>query len=675
MSLPTPDSLRGFRAVSFDIFDTLVVRPFLAPTDVFALLQPLVDQAVAGRRLDFKDLRVRAEATARRLAWEREGRVEIRLEEIYRVLADDLDEGLLARLAEEELALEQRIARPRSEVVALFNALKAQGTRIVLASDMYLPRACVEGILAGCGICGHERLFLSSDDYRTKASGGMYEDMLGRLGLSPGALCHIGDNPDSDKRVPEERGIRAFLIPKVAGSADRLTLASHAQRAAGSGAGADFWRSFLHGARLADAGAEGRGSYWEDLGFALVGPLVLGFARFIREHCAREGIRRIYFLARDGLIVRTLYDTLFTGEGTRTHYLLASRRCVNFAGIHQVDDEALGFLCSGTTRLRAADFLRRIGLDAEDPHVRGPLSELFPDPREVVNDGEQYARLRELFRRLEARISADARRERESYLDYLDSEGLGREDAAVVDIGWHGSLQQSLVNLLHREGRLQARIHGLYLGTYTHAKRSCQAGELTLRGWLFDYGEPVDRVELFRECIEVIELLLAAPELGIVSVERRGKGFAARRDDSPGEAHRLAVSRGIHAGVARFARAVQALGTGADRLAPVEGYVLGMVESLLRDPAGADIAAFGSVRHAEGFGVAEYRPLIATPPWHTDMRSLYRMQAEAFWPRAFVAGLSGFQKAQLDAYTRVRPLLVSVKRALLQGRLAGQREQ
>ena len=60
------------RAVSFDIFDTAITRPFFEPHDLFLLVERIVNRKAKTARL-FADMRIDAERLARERAWNTEG--------------------------------------------------------------------------------------------------------------------------------------------------------------------------------------------------------------------------------------------------------------------------------------------------------------------------------------------------------------------------------------------------------------------------------------------------------------------------------------------------------------------------------------------------------------------------------------------------------------------------
>src|SRR5579872_4604859 len=138
----TTDSLRkaiswpGIKVVSFDIFDTLVFRCLTDPADIFDLMQPQVE-SLAGRTVDFRKLRLKADAYLRDKLLPGN---DVGLADIYQRIGEQLElspaDADSLRLL--ELRLETAFARPRPALVAAMKLARDKGKRVILVSDTYL---------------------------------------------------------------------------------------------------------------------------------------------------------------------------------------------------------------------------------------------------------------------------------------------------------------------------------------------------------------------------------------------------------------------------------------------------------------------------------------------------------------------------------------------------------
>ena len=323
---------KQIKAVSFDIFDTLLLRPFYTPTDIFELLDARVT-ALLGTidRIDFKKHRMEAEHIARR-RFTQEGREDVVLDEIYQVLGEllKLPRKQTDQVKAWEVELERRFCCPRKFAQELFHQAIVAGKRVIIASDMYLPLEVVETLLDKNGYQGYEKLYLSSDLGLTKATGNMYAHIAKDLHLEPKHILHIGDNETADVRRAKEQGWQAIHLPKCT---DMLMNA-----VSGNYGGEIFQKaygqSFLHrfqvpkdfiGIRTMLAMAARKifdnpfRSMREDsdldgepelLGYSVLGPHLFAIADWLHREVRQEGFDHLCFMARDGYLPMQAYEAL-----------------------------------------------------------------------------------------------------------------------------------------------------------------------------------------------------------------------------------------------------------------------------------------------------------------------------------------------------------------------------
>lgn len=215
---------RAFRAiedprvevVSFDVFDTLLVRPVLEPIDLFHLVARRIEAEVGH---DFVRLRRRGESEARhRMRLADPAREEPTLAAIYAATAElgHLSTEWAERLMRLEIETERSLLTARRPVRDLFARARELGKPIVAISDTYMSPDFVGEVLDANGYDGLAATWVSSHEGRTKASGNLFTRMLTDLGLAADRILHIGDNLQSDVRRPEAFGLRAVHVPRAA---------------------------------------------------------------------------------------------------------------------------------------------------------------------------------------------------------------------------------------------------------------------------------------------------------------------------------------------------------------------------------------------------------------------------------------------------------------------------
>lgn len=194
--------------VSFDIFDTLVERDCLLPSEIFIRM----GKRIAGKSgaSSFCKARIEAERMARRKS--KTG--EVTLAEIHAILAAKLGTDA-AQTAALEVDEELKSVRSKASVMPLYEWAKAN-RRVVLTSDMYLPSDVIRQMLSKCGIDGYEALFLSCECGADKVSGRLFEVMVDRLNVSNFEIAHVGDTVSADVRGAGLAGVLPVFIPRRA---------------------------------------------------------------------------------------------------------------------------------------------------------------------------------------------------------------------------------------------------------------------------------------------------------------------------------------------------------------------------------------------------------------------------------------------------------------------------
>lgn len=206
-----------YQYISFDIFDTAVVRPFGKPEDLFGLLNKEFEKHI-NCNISFQKIRVEAEQGARRqLAESGEKREDITLKEIYDYIGANylIPEDVCKRMMQEEMKLEVQFASARATIKEFYDVAIAVGKKVIFVSDMYLPEECIRELLEKCGYKDYEKVFVSAEYGVLKQTGKLYDEVLAELQIDAIQMLHIGDNEVSDIQCALEKGIDAFFVPKA----------------------------------------------------------------------------------------------------------------------------------------------------------------------------------------------------------------------------------------------------------------------------------------------------------------------------------------------------------------------------------------------------------------------------------------------------------------------------
>lgn len=271
-----------YPVVAFDVFDTLIKRDTARPTDLFRLLGA-----------DFAKARTQAEAEARAA---KNG--EVTLQEIY------ARPCLAGYYPAAECTAELACAAPDLPVLEAVCALHKQGKKLYYISDMYLPKAQLDAMLAKCGYTFFDGGFVSAEYGVQKRSGQLFRLFLQKTDTPAKDALFIGDSWRADVAGAALAGIRSWHLP--AQETPRQDLAG--------GAVAAFTANRLPG--FADQA--------EALGFSVLGPLAVGYCQWLHTRAQQHPGAKMFFLARDMYLMRQVYALLYPGE--KTAYLQVSRR-------------------------------------------------------------------------------------------------------------------------------------------------------------------------------------------------------------------------------------------------------------------------------------------------------------------------------------------------------------
>ena len=206
------------KCVSFDIFDTLVVRPFLQPVDLFRLMDDYYMNISCGKSaVKFSKFRVLSEQIARDNQFKKDSSIqEVCLDDIYRTIKDvyNLDDNELMLLKNKEIELEKRFCKRRQTAYELFTLAKDLGKKVICTSDMYLSKDVIEDILKNNGYFPDE-IYLSCDVGKTKWTGDLFKVMLEKTGFKASSVLHIGDNYETDYSRAKSLGMEAVHFIKT----------------------------------------------------------------------------------------------------------------------------------------------------------------------------------------------------------------------------------------------------------------------------------------------------------------------------------------------------------------------------------------------------------------------------------------------------------------------------
>ena len=448
---------RHVRVLSFDVFDTVVFRrlhPDLIVTGTARELERRLTQlgitpvrlAAPARGLAFEQIAVDVQARGGDFEAPLAETVTRWIELVAGVPVPDADR--LAREIEEfEVGNELTAALPNTVILRWIERERSKGRRIVFCSDMYLSARQLRRILGSIG-CVHlfDAGYVSSEVGLTKRTGRLFTHVLQQECLATSELFHVGDSAEADRDGAARAGCPGIAVHDRDGR----------RQAAIAVCDRDQYHQQPHWAGVVVAGYADRDSQprsaLEAFGHGMLGPIFAAFAHKVAELCRDCNVRHVYFLAREGLVLKAAFEHMRPvvwpeSDGPPSSYLCVSRLTTLLAATRHVGLSEVSALLTNHPFATVRRLLSPFGVP----------DDVMRQAAERNGLADIDARLPESFRdwppllgvlydpEITWRVRVAARKARRCLGEYLAQECFFQGGCvALVDVGWSGLMQESL---------------------------------------------------------------------------------------------------------------------------------------------------------------------------------------------------------------------------------------
>lgn len=201
-----------------------------------------------------------------------------------------------------------------------------------------------------------------------------------------------------------------------------------------------------------------------NFGYKILGPFLYGFTRWLNDNLAKESIDKIFFFSRDGFMMQKAYQLFHVNNSKINHeYVYFSRNGLRRALLWTCNsyEDSLQYLSNqhliafselasyyGLTHEDVNDFIDQIGINWSD----------FIDYKGLT----QNYNIKKLYEQFKTLIHKRSQIQYDNLITYLNQIGM-IGSCAIVDIGWHGSMQYYLEKILNT-AQIKVRIVGFYIG-------------------------------------------------------------------------------------------------------------------------------------------------------------------------------------------------------------------
>ena len=201
-------------AVSFKMWDALVLMPFSQPEDIFLFMEDDFSMYNTGNK-SFTELRMEAQRAAEK-KYALKGNVT--LEKIYDIFVkiSGVSPYCREKLIMRECDLIHHFAFPRKTGKLLFDEAKRCNNKVIVVSDSYYPRDVVVKILCDCGYGDYNSVIIPSEqNIPDSAETGFLDAVIKKSGLDADNILHIGGDLTNDVEAPIRKGMKALMLQPV----------------------------------------------------------------------------------------------------------------------------------------------------------------------------------------------------------------------------------------------------------------------------------------------------------------------------------------------------------------------------------------------------------------------------------------------------------------------------
>lgn len=428
---PTPVQLSrqllDYDVISFDVFDTLIFRPFREPFDLFDIVGAELNIA------NFKTLRRKAENVARDETWKRNRQVDIF--DIYNILARYVDIDVDAAI-NKELEVEERLCFANPYMKQVFSILQQNNKEIIALSDMYLPENLLGGLLRHCGYAGFSKIIVSCDLQAGKADGELQKKARLLVGAGK-SFVHIGDNFPSDVQASRKMGWTAIHYANINSIRNQVCppFSNHLDTSVYHG----IIASYIHN------GLMKKNKYYQH-GFIYGGIMAEGYCEFLEDLAAEKKIDKLLFVSRDGNIIWKVYKEFF--NHVEAEYIMWSRLAAYTTTFDKFTEDIVQHCILGRVNKTAAVSIEVALNETGLACIKTILIKKGFDLKEKLTE-KNAALIIDILYESRDFIRTEFHKYRQAARLYFESIVQGCKKICIVDLGWRGTTLIQLKSLLN----------------------------------------------------------------------------------------------------------------------------------------------------------------------------------------------------------------------------------
>lgn len=437
---------------SFDIFDTLVTRRTANPVGIFLLIEkelnkyPEFSDLPQILKTNFALIRKEAEVFARTNKLDMEKLQDVKFDDIYKIIQNNynLSKEQALKLMSLEVNIETRNLVGIYQNINFVKKLLEQEKRVVLISDMYYPQEIIRNFLTNIDPIFKEiKIYVSSEIGKTKHHSDLFKFVKEHENIEYKNWYHFGDNPNADYKQAKRLGISAqhYKFENLL-RYERNNLKSLDNT---------YNELSIGTSRLIRLLSEDKSPTYR-FASSFAAPVLYGYVSWIVEEAQKQGYKTLYFVARDGFVLKTIADEIIKIKelGLKTKYIHGSRKAWRVANQTNILEYLEWVLSEYDHRISPAFLSDRLSMPVETlqkylktNNTEKPLShkELKRVQSELANNADFINKLLEINNEKSKLV-----------LEYMEQEVDFSENKIVfVDVFGSGRTQDLLANIIRQK--------------------------------------------------------------------------------------------------------------------------------------------------------------------------------------------------------------------------------
>lgn len=430
-------SIHNISLVSFDIFDTLIMRKLSRPIDVF---QEVADNSEINTRLtlspyEYAQYRIEAEYFARK----KTSKQDVCFNNIFSIYS--FNEHLVKKLKKTEIEIETKKSFINHQILDVIALLINMDVKVILISDMYFSSSNIRNIFFnGNELLTSLPLYSSCDYGLTKYSGDLYQLVSKKEEVDYSNWLHVGDNLYSDIKAAQTLGINVFAYGYIEyfNKVSMIEYSKYQLKAK--------FQAVRRIASTVDSNIDVEEQFFS-LGSFIWGPVLLSFADWVIDTLLKLDIKNLVCIMREGELFSNVINQRLNQRGIDNidvKIFYASRQSTFFASIDINNSNWIENLINSTFERRGyclKHFLMDYDIESDDvlsEFLKKEMPDLSSIPiaqGSLINYLKSKVEARKNF--LESRI-----KDQRKILQRFFKQSINKDisDCALLDLGGGGTI-------------------------------------------------------------------------------------------------------------------------------------------------------------------------------------------------------------------------------------------